>query len=315
MRPSSKTSVTIDTFATTPEHAALRDAVAAHSWPEVESSLAAMTPEQTSFAVGQLTEVEGIEALLEDAVEADPRSPMARTALAARYIVIAWEVRTRNVAKHVSRQRFEGFFDWLTRAEELLQAVIADEPTFAPAWSTSLTTARGLQLGTEELLHRYSRVEALSAGNYYAQVQALIFLLPKWFGSWEEARDFVDAAVRAAPSGSATHALVPLLHIERWSGTDNIRENLAQLDAPELIVELRAASARFLAGGAPLDPARVAAHSAFAMMFWLGHFFDDAAVHFRVLDTRASEFPWRYLTDSERKLTSIRDKALKKAKR
>ena len=308
-----KAVVSIDTFTSTPEFAFLREALGAGSWPTLEAALSTLPDDQAGVALTQLAAVEGIEDLLREAVQSDSRTTFARTALAARYTVLAWEARSRNVAKGVSAEQFQGFFEWLAMAEDLLLSVFEDDPKFAPAWFASLTTARGLQLGKEELHRRYSQLSTLSPDNFPAQEQALIFLLPKWFGSWEESREFVDEAVRSAPTGSSSHAIVPLFHIERWSDA-GLRESLAQLGDPNVLAELRQASESFVVQGVPLDPVRVEAHSAFGMMFWLGQHWDDAAVHFRMLDWRASEFPWRYVTDSESKLSRIYQKVLKKAK-
>ena len=294
----------IDSFETTPEYAALREALQAQSWPRMENELVRMPPVQAGVAITQLGEIYGVEAFLERSITENPQSALARTALAARYVTLAWAARSRKHAENVSGDEIESFFAWLTRAEDLLEPLYADAPDCAPAWSVGLYTARGMQLGENEVWRRYNALAALSPNDYPAQIQLLQFILPKWFGSWEQAERSVHKFVTAAPNGSSSHALVALLHIERWTELSG-DEQQAHMRKPEVLEELRAAASALLRGTAHLDPVSVQAHNAFVMAFWLGDHAADAAPHVRLLQGRASEFPWRYVSGTPKKITEV----------
>lgn len=289
--------VIFDSFTTTPEFAPLRDAVKVGDWARFERAIAALSPDVAGTALTQLAEVDGIENFLERALAADRSSALARTALGARYIVIAWAARSRNIARNVTQEQFQEFFDWLTKADALLTSVHEDTPGFAPAWASSLTSARGLQLGADEVLRRNDALAAVSPNDYPGQIQTLVQLLPKWGGSWDAATSFVDESLASAPDGSNTHALVAIHHIERWAAADGDGTEL--LKTPAVLAGLRDAAAHI---SARLDPVTVQAHNAFVMAFWLGDHREDAAVHVRALGGRASEFPWRYVSGTPKTL-------------
>ena len=306
--------VIVDSFETTPEFAPLRDAVQAGDWARLERSIAALAPDVAGTAITQLAEVDGIEVFLERAFAADPTSALARTALGARYIVIAWAARSRTTAQNVTQEQFQEFFGWLHQAEALLTSVHEDTPGFAPAWASSLTSARGLQLGVDEVMRRDRALAEVSPHDYPGQIQTLVKLLPKWSGSWDAAAAYVSEAVAAAPAGSNSHALVAIHHIERWAAADHDGTEL--LKDPAVLAELRDAAARSARhASAPLDPVSVQAHNAFVMAFWLGDHKADAAVHVRALSGRASEFPWRYVSGTPKKLEGYHRYVLGEKKR
>ena len=308
----SAAAVVFDSFETTPEYGSLRDAITALSWPSLERELVRLPPDQASVAITQLAEIKGVEAYLTRVVAEHPDSHVAKTALAARFVSLAWAARSRRQAEHVSKREFDGFFDWLDKAEELLEAVLIEAPHYAPAWSMSLYTVRGLQLGHDELWRRSNAHSALSPYDYPAQIQQLQFLLPKWFGTWDLAAGFVRAVAAAAPLGSSTHALVPLLHIEKWAELNNARAGKAHMRRPKVLEEIRAAAGALLSAPAPLDPVSAQAHNAFVAAFWLSGQLADAAPHVRFLDGRVTEFPWRYVVNAQRVIPDIHRKALAK---
>jgi hypothetical protein len=308
--PETRSVPAYDDFETTPELAPLRDAVRSRDWPRAERELASMPADEAPNALHTLAEVAGIEGFLEAAFRAHPGSAFAGTALAMRYTMIGWTARSGAQAADVSQQQFATFTEWLRKAEQLLIEICARHPSFAPAWSARITTARGLELGKSEALRRYRRLTVVSPDEFTAQCQLLQYLLPKWFGSVEEAADFARTTAAAAPAGSNAGALVALFHIERWVELDG-RKSADYMGNAEVQQELRDAATRSV-----LDPAHrfgplgVQAHSAFAMAHWLGGEYADAAVHLRLLDGRASEFPWHYALDGPGDLARIRDEVL-----
>lgn len=293
------TTVTTDTFATIPEYADLRAAVEGRSWPRFEAALQQLPADQAGAAIYYLAEVDGIESFLESGT-----STMARTALAWRYIVVGWQARGRDQAENTTGEQFMGFFEWLGKAEALLQAILDEDAGFAPTWKASLLTARGLQLGTPELRRRYQHFAALSPRDLNGQSQVLQFILPKWFGSVEEATAFVGSP--------GTHpALVALLQIEMWS---HLQSKAGLAHVKKATPALKAASAEF-ATFAGTDAVSVQAHNYFAMAFWLGGNYSEAAVHLAQAGWRTSEFPWRYAVADDTHMQQIQEYVARKGKK
>ncbi|MFE5141616.1 hypothetical protein ACFRDV_28820 [Streptomyces fagopyri] len=310
-RPVTASGPVTDPFDAFPELVPLRTAAREGDGAAVLAFFAGLgSADEVCFASHHLADVPDVEKCLERAVAARPADPLPRTLLAERYVRVGWAIRSRALARDVSRDRFDQFHEWLRRAERLLIEVCAEHPAYAPAWTTRLLTARGLELGQSEARRRYDRMSAGTAPTHRAQTLLLQQLCPKWGGSWDAAHGFAQECASAASDGSAAGSLVALAHIEHWMELRGVEAD-TYLRNISVRNDLRAAAERSV-----LHPAHrpgwdsVAAHSAFAMAFSLGGHHGDAARHFTVLGDRASEFPWEYLADWRGLFTTFRASAL-----
>lgn len=274
----------------------LRDAAMAGDWPELHRQLRdCPSADALTYGLQVLAELPGIERLAESAVADHPDDVLARTLLAARWVRLGWLSRGDGPARTVGKERFEQFYDWLERAEQLLIDVCARRPDLAPAWTFRLTAARGLELGRAEARRRYARLAAHHPHHLPAQAQLLQYLCPKWGGTWEDALGFARAEAAAAPPGSPSGALVAVVHLERWAAEDGA---VPPIRSAEVRDELCAAAVRSVwHPGAVLGVHEVAAHSAFALAFSLGGHAREAAPHFRVLGDRGDLDQWRLVQD------------------
>lgn len=282
-------------FESTPEYAPLRAALASNRWEPVEAELARMPFDQVTYALLSLGDTEGIEGFLEYAASNHPQSPYSRTAMAARCIAVGWNARSDSNSSDVSQEQFAVFRQWIDTAEQWLISVCAEYPGFAPAWSYRVLTARALQVGESEARRRYRRLAELSPSDYPAQAQMLQYLLPKWFGSWDAGLAFARDCTRDAPAGSNSPAVLALFHIEQWISLGGGKPGKAYIGAPDVYNELQDAARRsVLHPSHRLDPIGVEARSTFAMAFYTGGHYADAAVHIQALGERATSFPWSY---------------------
>ncbi|WP_460068610.1 hypothetical protein [Streptomyces sp. YKOK-I1] len=302
---------TFDLFDNLPELIPLRTAARSEDWNAVQAYVSGLdSVDKVSSAVGVLAGIDGSEFLLERAAADHPGDPLPRTALAERYVRIGWAIRSTARAQHVSADQFERFHGWLRKAEQILIEVCAEQPSYAPAWTARLTTARGLQLGQAEARRRYDRLSAHHPHHYRAQVQLLQQVCPKWSGSWEAAHGFARECATASPDGSNSGALVALAHIEHWLDLDG-PEATAYLRGIPVRDDLRnAARISVLHPDHRPDWNSVGAHNAFAFAFSLGGHFPDAAAHFAFLGDRASEDPWDYTSDPRTTFLKYRKSAL-----
>lgn len=296
-----------------PEARVLRDATQAGDWPTVSAFFARFTaPNERRFGVKITMDVPSAEPMLRDAIQRDRRSSLARVLLAAHLVERGWTIRTSARAAHVSREQFAEMHEQLRHAERILIDVTAREPANELAWWLRLTTSRGLELGQSETRRRYDRLAVHHPGFLSAQANLLGQLYPKWGGSWEAAEAFVRECTAAARPGDAQGVLVADLHLERWLDLGT-QDGLKHLRQPSVHEELVAAAASSV-----LHPAYrsrfgwVGAHSVFAMVFSLIGDEPRAAVHFRALDGRATEFPWAYLPDPAAEYERRRARALAK---
>jgi len=295
---------------THPQIAALQAVAASGDWAAVMACLEGLSPHDRDFAVRYLADVEGVEGLLEAAVEEDPHDPLLRTLLADRYVHIGWAIRSAHRAEHVSREQFLQLHDWLRRAEQILIEVCAEHPTFALAWEVRLTTAMGLELGHSEARRRYARLRSLDPHRFTAQKALLQQLCPKWRGTWADAHAFATECSESAPVGSPNGAVVALAHIEHWLELDPPQKD-TYMKSAVVRDALRRAAARSVRHPEHREDFRsVGAHNAFALAFLLGEHEEDAAVHLRVIGNRASGAPWDYLDDPVTYFTYFRDAAL-----
>ncbi len=223
-----------------------------------------------------------------EAIEAvNDGTPLARTLLATRYVMVGWSIRSTARAEHVSASQFEQFHAWLRRAERLLFDVCSEHPGYVPAWEARITTARGLQLGLGEARRRYDRLSAIDPQVFAAQRVYLQQVLPKWGGSWEQASRFVEECAAVAAPGSLGYALVVAYAIERKTEGEKF---------PATMVDrVRAVAAATLLHGGHIRTsasATATAHADLALFFTLAELPAEAWPHFEALGDSPVEGSW-----------------------
>ncbi len=300
-----------DRLGSVPEFSALADAVSRRDWPGAEEALSALPADQESYALELLADEDGVESFLEEAAAANPASARARTALAARWIVLGWSARGHAVASETSREQMDAFREWLIGAEQVLTAVCADNPAYAPAWAARILTARGLEVGQSEAIRRYRQLNAVYPHHFPGQRDALIYLSPRWHGDNRTAHAFALRALEEAPDGSDSGSLIAFYHLERWMEAGRGEAGAAILAQPAVLAEIGDAAARSVLhpSHAP-SPLGIQAQSAFALALWLAGERAAAAVHLRALGGRASAFPWDHAVAGPHALRVVADEVL-----
>jgi hypothetical protein len=295
--PAAPATVPIDPAFGDPELARLRQAMSIGDWPTVRAPFErAGGPDDLATLIDVAKSVPGCEEWLPDVVRADLNATLPLLLYGARVIAWAWHARTSLLAKYISRDQFEVFFERLAIAEDSLQGVVWREPRNTAAWHQLVITARGLQLGIDEARRRFDQVVAQHPGHIRAHQQMLQQLCLKWSGSHEAMHAFARDAMLGAPAGSALGHLVAVGHLEHWAYLARDKPANRYFRSREVLASLHEAADRSVRHP-DYRPQRgwPEVHNVFAVTFSLAGDRRAAAEQFDVIGDLATKWPWEYL--------------------
>ncbi|MBW8487440.1 hypothetical protein [Actinomadura parmotrematis] len=262
----------------------------------VRDVLAAAGADGRPFLLRLVTELPGRPSWLDAWVDADGTAD-AHLARGAHGIGWAWAVRGTARAEHTSREQFQGFFERLRAAEADLEKAAELAPDDPEPWAQRVITARGLQLGHEELARRFTRVIERHPWHRRAHTQMVQGLAAKWSGSDELMLNFARERAAASPPGRAVAACVVEAHIEISLTLDD-DDTARYFAAPAVLDELRAAAAHSVDHPSwPSEPDAVRADNLFAYAFTFAGDSAAAARRFEAIAGRVTEEPWNYVDD------------------
>lgn len=294
----------VDCFDCIPDYEPLRTAVAQNDWSLFRSTLDDWAAEEVTHALYLMSQQddEQIQSFAVDHAD----DPVAKVAVAYRHVTLGWRARSNAMPDQVSEQQWAVFRRELARAEQCLVEACAIDPSFAPAWTARVLTARALSLPVSEARRRHTRLQR-AQGDFWGHMHFHQYLEPKWFGSLEQAREFVDTALVESHDGSLTGVLVPLFHLERWFEKGDDNQGAAYLRGPEVQDELDAAARRSVLHPARhvLTPSTAAGHQIFLSVYWLAGQKAKAAVHRSALGSRTTDHNWELLTAGSLTMAAI----------
>ncbi|MFB7476900.1 hypothetical protein [Kitasatospora sp. NPDC056184] len=274
----------------------LRALAGAGDWAALGPALAAV-PDQAelTWLLNRISDIEGTERWLAEAVAERPEDTLALLLSGARHIAWAWEARTGARAKHVTEEQWRLFGERLETAEEQLLEAAEREPGRLAPWYFLQVAARGASLGRTVGTTRFEAALRRDPGHLASHQQRLQQLCAKWGGSHEEMHAFARTATSAAPEGSPLGELVALAHLEHWLDLPD-GEDHAYLTGPAVRSSLREAALRSVLHPAyrPQRDWRTT-HNTFAMVLSLADERELAHAVFTVLGDGVTERPWSYL--------------------
>ena len=151
---------------------------------------------------------------LDEWLELEPERSLAHLVAGQHAIASAWAVRTPYEAKHVSAERFAGFFDLLEVARSSLSEAARLDPDDGGPWAFMLSIAMGLEYERERIHEMYERVQSLDPWHPAAHGTMVQVLGAKWGGSTSAMLDFAHEVSNEAPEGELVHFVVPGAHFE-----------------------------------------------------------------------------------------------------
>lgn len=268
-------------------------------------------PDARAFHVAAATERTGRPAWLDAWVAAEPRNADAYLVRGAHGVGWAWQARGHAQAEYTERSQFHTFWERLAAAEEDLERAIELAPDDPEPWAHLVTSARGLEVGQEELGRRFKEVIVRHPWHRRAHAQMLQGLAPKWSGSVGLLFDFARDRALAAPPGSPLPSLVAEAHIEMWLDCDTEDAMDAYFRSPSVQRELHAAAD--LSVRSPHwdpRPEDARADNVFAFCFLSGGDAASAAARFAATGGHVSREPWLYLGEGiENAYLAHRDRA------
>lgn len=288
----------VDCFDCVPEFQELRDAIDGDDWARFDSAVRSLPTDEATRALFLLGEHE------DERFRAFPLAhrdePIAKVAIAYRELERSWQLRSTTPPTHRGPRLFADVRRSACRAEALLVEACASDPAYAPAWTARVLSARALGVSLAEAQRRFDRVQSLG-GDFWAHMHFHQYVEQGWYGSAEQAREFIDTSLAQAVDGSLSGILVPLFHLDRFDGFDEPRFAKVYLASDEVQDELDAAAESSVWHPSRTSPSAtlVYGHQLFLVVYWLSGQKEKAARHRRAMGNRTSSEHWNLISTDE----------------
>ncbi|MEU0603255.1 hypothetical protein ABZ484_34275 [Streptomyces sp. NPDC006393] len=286
---------------------ALVEAAGAGDWEAVKSALAPFDLGRDHLVLGELADLDGVQAWIGRAVEEDKEHRATALLISgARHIKWGWEARTSARAVHVKPEQWRLFHERLRIAEEQLLEAAELRPEWVSPWRRLLTSGRGMSLGSAVNETRLDAALRRDPPDLETHIEWVSQLQPRWGGEPGQALAFAREAFAGAPEGHRLGCVIAMAHIEDWVESD--RDDC--LATPEIQDELLEAAEHSI-----LHPAYVRRpgwqhdFNMFAMALSLACERIALPRVFRELQGAYTSWPWSYVGQPEKMYARARRNA------
>ena len=246
--------------------------------------------------------------------ELDENDAVARMLLGVVTVAYGWSVRSGLLARHVSREQFEGFHALLREAEPHLYAAAELDPGWSGPWVGLLASGRGLQVGLDAIRRRFEAAVTRDPADRIAHAQMLLALCKKWFGSHELMHEFADQARRGAHGADLAY-LTGRAHLEQALSFGLGDERRAYLAQPRVRSELaEAAELSVFRPGYTLPRTPYDDANLFAMVFSLAGMRAEARRAFELTEGVVTRVPWELISRDVMTVYTTRRRQVRTAK-
>ncbi|MEV7367226.1 MULTISPECIES: hypothetical protein [Streptomyces] len=286
---------------------ALVEAAGSGDWPAVKAALAPFDLGRDDQVLGELADLDGVQAWIGRAVEEDKEHRATALLISgARHVNWGWEARTSALAVDVSQAQWRVFHERLRIAEEQLLEAAELQPEWVTPWRRLLTSGRGMSLGPAVNETRLDAALRRDPLNLDAHIQWVSQLQPRWGGKPGEALAFAREAFAGAPDGHRLGCVIAMAHIEDW--VESSRQNC--LVTPEIQDELLEAAERSILHRAHVRrPGWQEDFNTFAMALSLASESIALPRVFRELGGAYTPWPWKYMSQPEKMYARARRNA------
>lgn len=155
--------------------------------------LSLIEPKGTEFISEQLLP------LFEEWVKAKPNSHFANGCLGAFYVHYAWQARGSGYAETIVEEGARLFEERLLKAEEYLEKAYQLDSSDPIVPIELINVSLGLGYDRKTVEKQFQRAVTADPTEYRAYYCKLLYLMPKWYGSWEEMFLFARESAKNAP--------------------------------------------------------------------------------------------------------------------
>ncbi|WP_415646217.1 hypothetical protein [Stackebrandtia soli] len=269
--------------------------MARRDWRSVHNFLSGIQdPDELQHYLNLCANQNGVQAWIDDWIEAEPRSFLPFLVGGAHAIKWAWLGRGTALAKNTLPAQFRIFERRLRKAHEFLTEAISRNPDDPTAWSELIICGRGMGLGIDEAVLRFNQALIRHRWHLDAHKNLLNQLLAKWGGSHELSCQFVEEATVDAPPSSGVSTVVVTAHLEHWVRLESGKDT-EYLNSASTIASLRAAADRSVLH--PDYRRRLGWQhdfNMFAMPFYQTEQWDLAGEMFDEIGDQITEWPWSF---------------------
>ena len=171
-------------------------------------------------------------------LEARPQSQGARIVLGRFLVNYAWAWRGGGYADTVSGEGFAKFGSALEEARTVLEEARMNRPDDAEPPYILLTVALGLGLPRETMESYYADAIKAAPHHYGARAEKFRFLLPKWYGSWEEADTFLEECLDDAELYPDLRLLQHYAYREMSGARSGYEDILKEAEVQQMILSI-----------------------------------------------------------------------------
>ena len=263
-------------------------------WELLENQLAKADSSELSLFIDYLAVTDEDNAdLLSQWYTARPKRLYPLLVSSKHFMLWAWDARTGAYAKDVEDSAWELFFQRLDIAKEMLEEAMRIEPKHSEAYHQFITL--GMAHNGVSKTEAIAKLNEVSKGHFSAQCNIVYSLVERWGGKEGEALDYAYNFCNDVPKGSAFHALIASVHVDRWVGLEyDERENyFSQRGVRDDI--FNAYEYAFPDEVFSDDIDSILALNLFAFCFYQGKRKTIASKILVFLDGRTGESPWQYI--------------------
>lgn len=243
-------------------------------------------PDDLAFVVEACGDWAKPENWLEDWARERPRSAAMHLVRGIQYTKWAWVARGSGWVP----RNYGDFIERLSMADAEFESAATASPKDPTPWAWMVQTAKGLQLGQEEVLRRVAEAARRWPGHTAAYLFAVDALSPKWGGSAEAMLAVAREAMARAKPGSNAHVAITDAHIELAMIAARDSKSAAAAEQyfanPHVAHEIRAANELcFRVGSHTMTMATPRSRVWFAYALWKSGSKEQAAEHLRIIGT------------------------------
>ncbi|HET7421544.1 MAG TPA: hypothetical protein VFL27_14295 [Candidatus Dormibacteraeota bacterium] len=282
----------------------LRAAAAAKDWRQVETALLATTdPLRREFLIDRIVDDTKDLGWVESWVNEKPADETARLMWGRCAIQYAWNIRSGRAPQHVSKEQFQGFFEWLGHAEEQLGNAASMDPRDPEPYVGLLWSGVGLQVDREEEAARWELAVERNPRTQVGLWAYTTHISPKWHGSAELMWGFLRDFLSREPEGSPRWVMVPMAHFEEaveagMHGNTSVR-GTGHFEKPDVQRDITDAYAKSLASAAKQpSPFEWSNRQFFAVAFYLMGARELLRKEMQGIGPGIQSHPWAYLGNS-----------------